>query len=138
MADRAPSLSRRGLLGGAVAVTAGAASGAVAHGANMAVSEPVFAAIALTVDPIFHLIANHQQLYDASGAAANYGSEAACAAETAALDVLLRTVPDTLGGFLAYVDHVRGPRGVSGMGDDRLAVVFDTIAAFAQREVRHA
>lgn len=103
-------------------------------------------------DPIFAVIADHQRCraeheaaFDAAGEAeledrtdgpfaaeAGAKRDATSEREMEALEQVLRTVPVTSAGMLAWLDHISGPAGFDGMlpreGD--VAAIFGTMRAF--------
>lgn len=106
-------------------------------------------------DPIFAAIAEHQRrrpeheaAFDAAGEAELSDcpdgplAEEACALrdaaserEVEALEQVLRTVPVTTAGMLAWLDHIGGPAGFDGIAprDDDMAAIFSTMRAFVVR-----
>lgn len=96
MVDRAPSLTRRGLLGGAVAVTAGAGAGALVAAVPSFPSEPVFAAIS------FHAAARAR----VDGIDEDHEEwEAALDEELERWEAFCAVRPASVAGLVAYAAH---------------------------------
>lgn len=104
------------------------------------------------VDPIFAAIAEHQRrraeheaAFDAAGEAELSGfpddplaaeagarRDAASEREVEALEQVLRAVPLTTAGMLAWLDQISGPAGFDGIAprDADVAAIFGTVRAF--------
>lgn len=125
--------------------------------ATVAIVAPTGLPTASEVDPVFAAIERHKPLHAAHRAAADlsdematrYGFESpeeagayasqctACDAEVEALREVVETVPTTMAGLAAYVEHIGGDLGfhrIGAHGEDFVALIA-TLRTFANRRL---